>query len=314
MSSTEQGKNFMNSLQRYINSVKPGLSNLQEPFKVYETEQGVKRVVPSTNKECKEFSKKYGSNEVNSETSINTPFGKCSYKSKTDFEWNPNIKTPMPDGFYLKNKNKENSLDLLNKNFNRDILKYTRAFNEYNEQLIKQNYATDGSTAMLLQSNNDLVKSAENIYNSINLIEGVDKNLNNSLKKKKEELYKSILELKEQQKKLQNTRFNNDTLDTSFYDNKRLSQSTNLRYMLYLVGSLILIILIYKINTKNILNDGSSNIIKLIIYLSSLMLLFNWLYRLNENIFIIPNFNLSYIKYFLFIVSSLLLLYFIKLL
>lgn len=248
MSSTEQGKKFMNSLQKYINSVKPSLSSLQEPFKVYETEQGLKRVVPSTYEECKKFAKKYGSDEVNGETSVNTPFGKCSYKSKTDFDWDTSVKTPMPDGFYLKNKNKENSLDLLNKNFNRDILKYTRAFNEYNEQLIKQNYATDGSTAMLLQSNNDLVKSAENIYNSINLIEGVDKKLNTSLKKKKEELYKSILELKEQQKKLKNTRFNDNTLDASFYDNQRVSQSTNLKYMLLLIGSLILILTIFRLN------------------------------------------------------------------
>ena len=248
MSSTEQGKKFMNSLQKYINSVKPSLSSLQEPFKVYETEQGIKRVVPSTYEECKEFAKKYGSKQVIGETSIDTPFGKCSYKSKTDFDWDPSVKKPMPDGFYLTNNNKETSLEMLNKNFNKGILKYTIAFNEYNQQLIKQNYASDGSTAMLLQSNNDLVKSAENIYNSINLIDVVDKKLNNSLKKKKEELYKSILELKEQQKKLKNTRFNDNTLDASFYDNQRVSQSTNLKFMLLLIGSLILILTIFRLN------------------------------------------------------------------
>ena len=152
MSSTEQGKKFMNSLQKYINSVKYTLLSLQEPFKVYETDGGLRMTIPSTNKECKEFAKKYGTNEISSSTSVDTPYGKCSYKSKTSFVWDPSKKTSVPDGFYLKNESKKNdtkdeivpNIQLLSNKFNKDLLKYTNAFNQYNEQLINNNYATEG--------------------------------------------------------------------------------------------------------------------------------------------------------------------------
>ena len=268
MSSLEQGKKFMNSLQKYIHSVEDTLPELQEPFEVATNNNGMVRIeYPSSKKECKKFAQEYGIEEYGTKSTRSSPFGECKYDGQNDFTWNPNKKTPLPDGFeFVKNNNSSNKvtqennknkkrktkpetqLDMLSKDFNKNILKYTRVFNEYNEQLIKNNYATTGSTALLLKSNNDLTQTAENIYNSINIMSIKDKALSKQLNKKKKALHKSILELKEQQKKLRNTRFNDSTLDASFNDNKRVSESTNLKFMLFLIGTLILSVSIYRLN------------------------------------------------------------------
>ena len=285
MNSSQQGKSFNNSLQKYINSIKNTLPSLQEPFKVARNAGGIKRILPSTDEECKKFAQKYGTQEEVMKTEVNTPFGKCDYESKTNYTWDPSNKTPLPDGFFFsednnennnrttgnnnrttgnnnrttggnnnrttgnnKNTNNNNQFRQLNKKFNQDLLKYTQAFNEYNEQLIQHNYATPGSTATLLSMNNQLVKTAEQIHDSVDIMNIMDAKLKKALKEKKKQLHKSILELKEQQKKLQKIKYNNTTLDASFNDNQRMSDSTNLKYLLFLIGTLILLVTLYKLN------------------------------------------------------------------
>ena len=332
MNSSQQGNKFNNSLQKYIDSVKHVLPSLQEPFKVARNASGVKRVIPSNKKECKAFAEKYGTQEETGESQINTPFGKCIYKSKTNSTWDPKDKSPLPDGFFFieeqfkvarnasgvkrvipsnkkeckafaekygtqeetgesqintpfgkciyksktnstwdpkdksplpdgfffieesennnisSSKKNNNQFHKLNKRFNKDLLKYTGAFNEYNEQLIQHNYATPGSTATLLSMNNELVKTAEQIHDSVDIMNIMDSKLKKALKEKKKQLHKSILELKEQQKKLEKMKYNNITLDASFNDNQRLSNSINLKYLLFLIGTIILLVTLYKLN------------------------------------------------------------------
>lgn len=258
MNSSQQGNKFNNSLQKYIDSVKHVLPSLQEPFKVARNASGVKRVIPSNKKECKAFAEKYGTQEETGEAQINTPFGKCIYKSKTNSTWDPKDKSPLPDGFFFieesennnisSSKKNNNQFHKLNKRFNKDLLKYTGAFNEYNEQLIQHNYATPGSTATLLSMNNQLVKTAEQIHDSVDIMNIMDSKLKKALKEKKKQLHKSILELKEQQKKLEKMKYNNITLDASFNDNQRLSDSNNLKYLLFLIGTIILLVTLYKLN------------------------------------------------------------------
>ena len=261
MNSSQQGKIFNNSLQKYINSIKNTLPNLQEPFKVARNAGGVKRTIPSNEEECRKFAEKYGTQEEFGKTEVNTPFGRCDYESKTNYTWDPNNKTPLPDGFFFSEDNNENNnrrgnnkntnnnqFRQLNRKFNQDLLKYTQAFNDYNEQLIQHNYAEPGSAATLLSMNNKLVKTAQQIHDSVNIMNIMDKNLKKALKEKKKQLHNSILALKEQQKKLQKIKYNNTTLDASFNDNQRMSDSTNLKYLLFLIGTLILLVTLYKLN------------------------------------------------------------------
>ena len=207
MNSSQQGKIFNNSLQKYINSVKNTLPNLQEPFKVARNVGGVKRILHS---------------------------------SDEDYNENHNKRS--------RGNHKNNQFRELNRKFNQDLLKYTQAFNDYNEQLIQHNYAEPGSTATLLSMNNQLVKTAEQIHDSVDIMNIMDKNLKKALKEKKKQLHNSILALKEQQKKLQKIKYNNTTLDASFNDNQRMSDSTNLKYLLFLIGTLILLVTLYKLN------------------------------------------------------------------
>jgi len=286
MSYTEQGKNFMNSLKKYINSVEDSLSDLQEPLQ-------------NKKKRCWNKSK-FNKGPINCGGHRANKCKNCIYNKKGkkigknwcngDCSWNGNRCV------------KKTKLDILSSNFNKDLLQYTKAFNQYNEQLISSNYPTPGSTAYLLKTNNDLTQSAENIYNSINEMSVKDKRLNAKLKEKKKKLLKSILKLKEQQKKLNSTRFNNNTLDASFYDNKRLSESINLRYMLLLLGVIILFTTIYKLNTTNNLDTFILNNKKLVIFLIGSILLYMGVNEINYNKvprIIYGGKDINYIKYLL---------------
>ena len=177
MSSTEQGKKFMDSLKKYISSVEDSLSDLQEPL------------------ENKKWNKsKFNKGRINCGGHRANKCNNCIYNKK-----GKNMGKNWCNGDCSWNGNrcvKKTKLDILSSNFNKDLLNYTQAFNNYNEQLIGSNYPTPGSTAYLLKTNNDLTKSAEKIYNSINEISSKDKLLNKKLQKKKKELLKSIMKLK----------------------------------------------------------------------------------------------------------------------
>lgn len=147
-----------------------------------------------------------------------------------------------------KLKTSQNELNNYIKDFNRDIMKYTRAFNDYNDELIKNNMASPGSIRNLMEINQNLVRKAEEIYTGSTFINVIDKKTKRSIELKRRELYKTIQELKEQQDKLKYSRRDNKTMNASFEDIKRMSDSTNIRFMLFLLGIVLLMIAIVKIN------------------------------------------------------------------
>jgi len=130
----------------------------------------------------------------------------------------------------------KNEFDSSTKQFNRDIMAYTRAFNDYNDELIKNNVASPGSMRNLMMMNKKLVESAEKIYVGSSILDIADKRLKSNIEKKRRELYKTIQELKDQQDKLKYSRRDDKTMNASFEDIKRMSDSTNIRYMLFLLG------------------------------------------------------------------------------
>jgi hypothetical protein len=147
-----------------------------------------------------------------------------------------------------KLKKSQKELDKYIKDFNREIMKYTRAFNNYNDELIKNNVASPGSIRNLMEINQKLVGKAQEIYFSSQFINGMDKATKRSIEIKRRELYKTIQELKEQQEKLNYSRLDDKTMTASFEDIKRMSDSTNIRYMLFLLGIVLLLLAIVKIN------------------------------------------------------------------
>lgn len=142
----------------------------------------------------------------------------------------------------------KNEFDSSTKQFNRDIMAYTRAFNDYNDELIKNNVASPGSMRNLMMMNKKLVESAEKIYVGSSILDIADKRLKSNIEKKRRELYKTIQELKDQQDKLKYSRRDDKTMNASFEDIKRMSDSTNIRYMLFLLGIVLLLVIIVKIN------------------------------------------------------------------
>lgn len=147
-----------------------------------------------------------------------------------------------------KLKKSQKELDKYIKDFNREIMKYTRAFNDYNDELIKNNVASPGSMRNLMEINQTLVVKAQEIYFSSEFIDAMDKATKRSIELKRRELYKTIQELKDQQEKLKYSRRDDKTMNASFEDIKRMSDSTNIRYMLFLLGIVLLLIAIVKIN------------------------------------------------------------------
>lgn len=147
-----------------------------------------------------------------------------------------------------KLKKSQKELDKYIKDFNREIMKYTRAFNDYNDELIKNNVASPGSMRNLMEINQTLVGKAQEIYFSSQFIDGMDKVTKRSIELKRRELYKTIQELKDQQEKLKYSRRDDKTMNASFEDIKRMSDSTNIRYMLFLLGIVLLLIAIVRIN------------------------------------------------------------------
>ena len=145
-------------------------------------------------------------------------------------------------------KKMKNDTNKFTKEFNRDIMAYTRAFNDYNDELIKNNVASPGSMRNLMEMNKKLVESAEKIYVGSSMVDIVDKKLKSNIEKKRRELYKTIQELKDQQDKLKYSRRDDKTMNASFEDIKRMSDSTNIRYMLFLLGIVLLLVIIVKIN------------------------------------------------------------------
>lgn len=145
-------------------------------------------------------------------------------------------------------KKMKNDTNKFTKEFNRDIMAYTRAFNDYNDELIKNNVASPGSMRNLMEMNKKLVESAEKIYVGSSMVDIVDKKLKSNIEKKRRELYKTIQELKDQQDKLKYSRRDDKTMNASFEDIKRMSDSTNIRYMLFLLGIVLLLLAIVKIN------------------------------------------------------------------
>ena len=147
-----------------------------------------------------------------------------------------------------KLKKSQKELDKYIKDFNREIMKYTRAFNDYNDELIKNNVASPGSMRNLMEINQILVVKAQEIYFSSQFIDVMDKATKRSIELKRRELYKTIQELKDQQEKLKYSRRDDKTMNASFEDIKRMSDSTNIRYMLFLLGIILLLIAIVKID------------------------------------------------------------------
>ena len=156
---------------------------------------------------------------------------------------------PFVSKIYDKEINKmKNETNKFTKEFNRDIMAYTRAFNDYNNELIKNNVASPGSMRNLMEMNKKLVESAEKIYVGSSILDIADKRLKSNIEKKRRELYKTIQELKEQQQKLKYSRRDDKTMNASFEDIKRMSDSTNIRYMLFLLGIILLLVIIVRIN------------------------------------------------------------------
>ena len=156
---------------------------------------------------------------------------------------------PFASKIYDKEiKKMKNETNNFTKEFNRDIMAYTRAFNDYNDELIKNNVASPGSMRNLMMMNKKLVESAEKIYVGSSILDIADKRLKSNIEKKRRELYKTIQELKEQQQKLKYSRRDDKTMNASFEDIKRMSDSTNIRYMLFLLGIILLLVIIVRIN------------------------------------------------------------------
>lgn len=156
---------------------------------------------------------------------------------------------PFASKIYDKEiKKMKNETNKFTKEFNRDIMAYTRAFNDYNDELIKNNVASPGSMRNLMEMNKKLVESAEKIYVGSSILDIADKRLKSNIEKKRRELYKTIQELKEQQQKLKYSRRDDKTMNASFEDIKRMSDSTNIRYMLFLLGIILLLVIIVRIN------------------------------------------------------------------
>jgi|TARA_R110001599_G_scaffold47278_2_gene137344 hypothetical protein len=145
-------------------------------------------------------------------------------------------------------KYEDPTLSQLNNKFNQDVVRYIKIYNEYNEQLLKNNTASDGIAQELLFINRELTNTAEQIHNQIEKIGKTNKKLESKLKSRKTELYNKLVELKAQQQKLNHKITTGNTLDASFEDNQRLSDSTNLKYMLLILGSVILALTAVKLN------------------------------------------------------------------
>ena len=135
----------------------------------------------------------------------------------------------------------------LNDKFNRIIVKYISIFNQYNTELLVDSENLN-SKLQLLKVNNELVSTAQQLYSRMEEIGRTNKKLENSLKSERKDLYNKIVELKKQQEKLRKKIDSSNTLDASFEDNKRLSDSTNLKYMLFILGSVILALTAIKLN------------------------------------------------------------------
>lgn len=148
----------------------------------------------------------------------------------------------------LNAKKSESDINKEIREFNEYIMKYTRASNNYNDELIKNNVASPGSMRNLIEVNHNLVDKALKIYFMTNIINGVDENGKRAIELKRRELYRTIQELKDQQEKLKYSRRDDKTMNASFEDIKRMSDSTNIRYMLFLLGIVLLLIMIVKIN------------------------------------------------------------------
>ena len=145
------------------------------------------------------------------------------------------------------NKTKQHLKNYIN-DFNRDIMKYTKAFNHYNDDLIKNNVASPGSLRNLMEVNQILVSKAEQVYFSSKFINFMDEATKHAIELKRRQLYRTIQELKEQQRKLKYSSRNDKTMNASFEDIKRMSDSTNIRYMLFLLGIVLLLVIIVRIN------------------------------------------------------------------